>query len=708
MKGVNTPPPKEVPPTLHDNDMLPPLSRPRKDFPVGGWLAHFQNRWGEITEDSWVLSVVRKGYKIPFVNKPFLSPTPFFLQQTESLALVKEVNKLLHKGAVEKIEPEGPGFYSRIFLVPKKNGKLRLIIDLSRLNTFLDIQSFRMETANKVRQTIQPNDWAFSLDLTDAYLHVPIHRQSRKYLRFCLKGQAYQFKALPFGLATSPYVFTRLMIAIATYLRKRAIVLFPYLDDWLVRNQVRQEILRDRQFTIELIMSLGLIINEEKSDLVPSQNFVFIGMEFLTHKNIVRVPLDRVQGILDLLLWFKKQKQVSARVFLSLLGKLSAAAQFVVLGKLHLRPLQMALFAQWKPHVLPLEYPILLNAPIRKHLEWWDNKGRFISGVTLKPSLPTHSLFTDASLSGWGAHLEPEGLLFHGVWTPDQSVLHINVLEMKAILALKQCHQYVSNSTVIVATDNSSVVLVSEERRGHPFSISVHGGMGDTPVVQSERNKSSGETYTRKSNILADRLSRLSKPISTEWSLDQTICNSILSMTGFPNIDLFATHLNKKLPIYVSPIPDEKALAIDAMSMNWNGMHAYAFPQFALIPAIINKIRQHHCNIVLIAPLWAEMSWFPDILRLVVAPVIRIPSHKNLLTQLGQKFVRENVGSLKLHAWSLSADRSEIKSFRQTLPDTQLKQGDRLPDEFMTPNGKFFPIGVCKGKFILSRPLLRK
>ena len=314
---------------------------------------------------------------------------------------------------MEKVEPEGPGFYSGIFLAPKKNGKLRLIIDLSRLNTLLDIQSFRMETANKVRQAIQPNDWVFSLDLTDAYLQV----------------------------------FTCLMVAIATYLQKRAIVLFPYLDDWLVRNQVRQEILRDRQFTIKLIMSLGLIISKEKSDLVPSQNFVFIGMEFLTHKNIVRVPLDRVQGILELLLWFKKQKQVSARVFLSLLGKLSAAAQFVVLSKLHLRPLQMAVFAQCKPHVLPLEYPILLNAPIRKHLEWWDNKGRFISGITLKPSLPTHSLFTDASLSGWGAHLELEGLLFHGAWTPVQSVLHINVLEMKAILlALKQCHQYVFNS----------------------------------------------------------------------------------------------------------------------------------------------------------------------------------------------------------------------------------------------------------------------
>ena len=500
-----------------------------------------------------------------------------------------------------------------------------------------------METANKVRQAIQPNDWAISLDLTDAYLHVPIHRQSRKYLRFCLKGQTYQFKALPFGLATSPYVFTRVMV---------------------------------------------------------------IGMEFLTQRNIVRVPLDRTQGILELLRWFVIQEQVSARVFLSLLGKLSAASQFVVLGRLHLRPLQMALFAQWKPHALPLEHPILINAQIRQQLEWWNNKGRFISGVTLKPSLPTHTLFTDASLSGWGAHLEPEGLLCHGVWTPVQSVLHINILEMKAILlALKQCHQYVANSTVLIATDNSSVVSYLK-KQGGTHSPSLCMEVWDTLLWC---NQEGIDLLVRhlpgKSNILADRLSRLSKPIATEWTLDQTICNSILSMTGFPNVDLFATRLNKRLPLYVSPIPDANALAIDAMSVNWDGMHAYAFPPFALIPVIINKIRQHHCKIVLVAPLWAEMSWFPDILRLLVAPPIRIPSVQNLLTQVDQRLVHQNPGNLKLHAWSLSADLSQIESFRRTLPGTPLKQGDRLPDVFTTPNGRSFPIGVVKVKLILSMHL---
>ena len=52
---------------------------------------------------------------------------------------------------MEEIIPECPGHYSRIFLVPKKNGKLRLIIDLSALNHFVYTQTFKMETQRKVK-----------------------------------------------------------------------------------------------------------------------------------------------------------------------------------------------------------------------------------------------------------------------------------------------------------------------------------------------------------------------------------------------------------------------------------------------------------------------------------------------------------------------------------------------------------------------------
>ena len=86
--------------------------------------------------------------------------------------------------------------YSRIFLVPKKYGKLRLIIDLSLQNYFVYTETFKMETQRKVRNAIQLNDWAFSLDLTDAYLHIPIHYRSRKYLRFTLRGRVTSIRPL--------------------------------------------------------------------------------------------------------------------------------------------------------------------------------------------------------------------------------------------------------------------------------------------------------------------------------------------------------------------------------------------------------------------------------------------------------------------------------------------------------------------------------
>ena len=326
------------------------LSRPRKDLPVGGRLAHFQNLWGEITEDSWVLSVVRKGYKIPFVNKPFLSPTPIFLQQTESLALEEEVNNLLLKGAVEKIEPKGPGFYSRIFLVHKKNGKLRLIIDLSSLNTFLDIQSFRMETANKVRQAIQPNDWAFSLDLTDAYLHVPIHRQSRKYLRFCLNGQTsiQDSSVWPCDKSLCFHPFDGCHSNISTEEGNCTVS----ISGRLVGQKSGSSGNYERPTVYNRVDYVPMSNNQRRKVRFGSVS------ELCVHRNGIPntqehslSAIRQSTGHFGTVTWFKKKKQVSARVFLSLRGKLSAAAEFVVLGRL--RPFQMALFAQWKPHVLP-------------------------------------------------------------------------------------------------------------------------------------------------------------------------------------------------------------------------------------------------------------------------------------------------------------------------------------------------------------------
>ena len=112
------------------------------------------------------------------------------------------------------------------------------------------------------------------------------------------------------------------------------------------------------------------------------------------------------------------------------------------------------------------------------------------------------------------------------------------------------------------------------EKRGNLFSnIMYRWKFGKLLFGVKEREYLSARHIAGKSYILADRLSRMYKPISTEWSLKQNIYSVIFLRTGHPNIERFATQLNNRLPLYVSPISDNQVLAIDALSTNWDRKH---------------------------------------------------------------------------------------------------------------------------------------
>ena len=365
---------------------------------------------------------------------------------------------------------------------------------------------------------------------------------------------------------------------------------------------------------------------------------------------------------------FYQKTFISARVFLSLLGQLSAAADFVMLGRLHLQPLQMSLLSQWRPQKFSLNHQIKISANILQHLDRWKQEEIYQQEVPLRINPPSHTIFTDASLSSWGSHVEPEGLLFHGVWTETQSQLHINMLEMMAIsMALKEALHTIKNSTVLVSTDNTTVVANLRKQGGARSPDLCLEVWKILNLCFQNKIQLLVKHLQGKFNTLADRLSKVNKPISTEWCLNQEVANAIFHMTQFPNKDLFATRLNHRFPLYVSPIPDQKALSIDALSMNWNRIHAYAFPPFHLISALINKIRVSQCKIVLIAPFLHSRSWFPELLGLLVSPPITLPVIPNLLEQLQGRFRHQNIDMLQLHVWELSSNQSEIKKFRNKL-----------------------------------------
>ena len=124
-----------------------------------------------------------------------------------------------------------PWFYSRMFMVTKVSGGWRPIIDLSTLNLSVVILKFRMETAQFVLQSVRRNEWMVTIDLKDAYLQIPIHPRSRKFLSFTAGRRAWQFKVLCFGLSTAPQVFTLVMAPVSGFLHRQDVAIPGRLAD---------------------------------------------------------------------------------------------------------------------------------------------------------------------------------------------------------------------------------------------------------------------------------------------------------------------------------------------------------------------------------------------------------------------------------------------------------------------------------------------
>ena len=224
--------------------------------------------------DAWVVEALRVGYRIPFDRRPPLSERPLSLpayspQSIKGVALTQELQTLLRKGAVEPA-PQSPGFYSRLFLVQKASGSWRPIIDLSTLNDYITSSHFHMEAPQSVLRSIRPGDWMVSRDLQDAYLQVPVHHDSRRYLRFVVAGKSYQFRVLCFSLTTAPKVFTRIMAPVSAILHRYGVRMLRYLDDWLILASTELACLQSRDRLLSICTELGIHANHTKSSLVPN------------------------------------------------------------------------------------------------------------------------------------------------------------------------------------------------------------------------------------------------------------------------------------------------------------------------------------------------------------------------------------------------------------------------------------------------------
>ena len=678
---------------------------------VGGCLSSHWRRWQEIGAETWVVTVLRDGYRVSFKDSPPpLARTPvsfptYRAGSPRAQALRQEVEAMLAKGALEIARDPGPGFYSRLFLVEKATGGWRPVIDLSHLNDFVQLTPFKMETVASVLLPVREGDFLASLDLKDAYFQIPIHGSSRKLLRFMSEETVYQFKALCFGLSTAPQVFTRVFAAVSAWAHARGIRLLRYLDDWLVLSSSEKKAKESIRELLSLCRTLGIVINEKKSDLVPSQSARYLGMTIDTGAGKVFPSLARVEKFLTVAERFCSMQSPPAQLWQVILGHLASLERLVPHGRLRMRSLQWHLKSQWSPESDPPSLPVALPEEARRDLSWWMVRDHLLVGVRFGTPAPDLHLYSDASSSGWGAHLLDQNV--SGVWSAQEKLLHINLLEMKALfLALQAFQEVVAGHHVTAMCDNSTVVAYVNKQGGtvsRPLCLLTSRLLRWTESfdVHLEARYLPGE-----SNVLADVLSRRGQVVGTEWSLHPQVARALLRTWGNPSIDLFATCLNAKLPLYCSLVPDPQAVFEDAFRHPWDDLDLYAFPPFALVGRVIARVQQSsRVAMTLVAPLWPEKEWFADLLLLLTQPPLVLPCWDRLLRQPHCNLFHQGAHALNLHAWRLSSVTTESRAFREGLLESCQGSSENLPLACTSRDGRSSVVGVVEGALLQSTPL---
>ena len=589
-----------------------------------------------------------------------------------------------------------PGeFISTVFLRQKSNGKFRLILNLKGLNKFVEYKKFKMETLSVALSLLKQNCYMASVDLKDAYYSIPIAKEHQKLLRFTWKNKLLQYTAMPNGLACAPRYFTKLLKPAYTSLRSRGHICVGYIDDSYLQGDTFVECDHNVNNTLSMFSELGFDINWEKSCLIPAQILEFLGFLLNSVDMTVKLTKRKIDKLRHFALEVLKKDLIKIEELASLIGIIVSSFPGVEYGPLHYRSLERDKTDALRLSKGNYDGKMSLSSNAKLEINWWlsniDESVKVISH-----GHPSITISSDASLIGWGGIKEVAKTGGH--WSQDESKLHINVLELKAVLFTLQS----------LCAKNSGVHIRS--RIDNTTAVAYINNMGGTKsLVCNQISKEiwdwcikrniwiSAEHLPGSQNIEADRESRIFHD-NTEWMLDSNIFLVISDRLGKSNIDLFASRLNNQIFPYVSWKPDPGALFIDAFYCNWADYDFYAFPPFSLVSRCLQKVEMDKAEGTIIVPCWPTQPWFPKLMKLLIRDPILLPKQVLSLPYSNDRHPLHK--SLRMLACRLSGICIKNEAYRENLQTFCLPPGEGEPNfsiMYILRNGV---ISVSAGKLI--------
>ena len=646
---------------MSGGDVEDDAPEPRDSAPTGGRLRLFADRWEEAGASPWTLSIVRDGLRLRLLHPETFRPRrPFDSASVlghQDAALVRGLlPDMLQARLIERCPPPRPSEfanYDLIFPRLKSDGSARPCFNAKKVNEHLRPPHFRMESVSTALQQLNRGDACVKIDVQAAFPHIHLPVSTRQLLRFVFDGDHYRFRAMNFGLSLAPLIFTKVISFVIKRLRRRGIALTHYCDDILVTAPSPEAVTRDANLVLKELRHFGFTINDEKSELTPTTDIVFLGVRINTTDMTLAVPPARVRDLRRsarrLLDAAVQPRPVTGRMVASFLGKLAAAARAMPRARDSFWNLDA-----WRKRTVRLSGwdrgAFLGKAETRELREFLtfaeDWNGRSV--LSLSPDFavrfacrkpPEMNIQTDASPWAWGALLVGTDLVARGPWSEALRRQSHNTKELRAaILAAKGfirhrlrearlsgglptattpwvVHLQTDNTTTVSYLNNTSTRV----RHLHADATAFRKWLETRNVILRA---------THLPGVLngpADDLSRVVHD-PHDWKLARESFFQILSRFGAPTVDAFAGTGNQQLERFWSRYPDPEAAATDAMAQSWRPTDEpllYINPPLPLMHAVINKVLRDRAEAVIVAPDWAA-SWLPRLMGIATGKPLRL------------------------------------------------------------------------------------
>ncbi|KAL0152531.1 hypothetical protein M9458_052254 [Cirrhinus mrigala] len=613
-------------------------------------LAARLGAWLELPSPSRrLIQTVRLGYVIQFARRPLKFRGVLFTSvrsDTDASVLRVEIAVLLEKNAIEPVPPAEmkSGFYSPYFIVPKKSGGLRPILDLRVLNRSLLRLPFKMLTSKRILSH-RPEGRLLS--------HLVIVL-TQTLSTVCFRGSSVSVQGAPiWPVPVPPHLY-----------EGRGECPEPAMAAGHSHPQLSRRLAHHGSLARSVVRTQGPGASApqpsrpsgqpREEQTLPSAEDLFsrrgagLGQyDSLPHQRAHAVSAE-LSEIIQAQNGGPSQNFSEAPGAYGSCSRGNAArpASYETTSALATRSSPEMGMAPW--HTPDWRFPAV-SPPIQP---------------VVRPCLPTGR---SPLRSGLQACCGLHGCLHHGLGCCMQWASSLGLLDgtstalahklpgvAAVLLALRRFLPMLRRKHVLVHTDNTATVAY----------INRQGGLRSRRMSQLARHLLLWSQTRLKSlhavhipgelNRAADQLSR--QPTHPgEWRLHPQTVQLIWSQFGEAQIDLFASLESSHCQLYYSL--SEAPLGRDALAHSWPPGPKYAFPPVSLLAQTLCKIREDGEQVLLVVPYWPTRTWFVDLTLLATAPPWKIPLRKDLLSQ-GMGTIWHPCPDLwNLHVWLLDGTR---------------------------------------------------